>query len=370
MAGERAVAPREGRSREARRQARARQARTRQGRREAGAREAGRQEGTRQEGTGEEGAGQEDRTPLTGWPSGAATGVGSLPGTDPAEAARVVAGELPVPHLPELPERGPGADMVGRTLALLPGLHADLQPAGWRLIPRPGVDERRALDYLAWDLDAVERAFDSYVGVFKVQVCGPWTLAATTELPRGDRALADRAAVRDLAAALDEAIEEHVADVRRRVPGADVVVQVDEPALPAVVHGRVPTASGFGALRTPDTHEIREVLPRRGIHCCAADVPFALLDVPFLSIDVSLVTDYDALAALVENGTHLLAGATDARQVTTLWRRLGQPLDSLAERVVVTPPCGLAGRSPDDARAAMTTAREIARRLAEAPEEQ
>jgi hypothetical protein len=256
--------------------------------------------------------------------------------------------------------------MVGRTLALLPGLHADLQPAGWRLVQRPGVDERRALDHLAWDLDAVEQVFDGYAGTFKVQVCGPWTLAATTELTRGNRALSDRGAVRDIAAALDEAIGEHVADVRRRVPGADVVVQVDEPALPAVVKGRVPTASGFGTLRTPDATEVREVLPSHGIHCCAADVPFALLrEAPFVSIDVSLVTDYDALAELVENGTHLLAGTDDAKDLTTLWRRLGQPLDSLAERVVVTPPCGLAGRSPDDARAALAQAREIARRLAE-----
>ena len=36
-----------------------------------------------------------------------ATGVGSLPGTDPAEAVRIVVGELPdLPHLPELPGRG------------------------------------------------------------------------------------------------------------------------------------------------------------------------------------------------------------------------------------------------------------------------
>ena len=36
-----------------------------------------------------------------------ATGVGSLPGTDPDEAVRIVVGELPdLPHLPELPERG------------------------------------------------------------------------------------------------------------------------------------------------------------------------------------------------------------------------------------------------------------------------
>lgn len=47
------------------------------------------------------------------------TGIGSMPGTDSAEAARIVAGELDVPHLVELPARGPGGDMLGRTLALV-----------------------------------------------------------------------------------------------------------------------------------------------------------------------------------------------------------------------------------------------------------
>ncbi|MDT4918875.1 MAG: hypothetical protein QOH89_3575, partial [Pseudonocardiales bacterium] len=41
------------------------------------------------------------------WSPGAVTGIGSLPGTDPDEAARLVVGELPeLPHLPELPDRG------------------------------------------------------------------------------------------------------------------------------------------------------------------------------------------------------------------------------------------------------------------------
>ena len=43
-----------------------------------------------------------------------------MPGTDPAEAMRVIAGELAgFPHLAELPDRGPGADLIGRTAALL-----------------------------------------------------------------------------------------------------------------------------------------------------------------------------------------------------------------------------------------------------------
>ena len=63
-----------------------------------------------------------------------------------------------LPHLPELPGRGPGADLVGRTAALLVDLHVDMQPSGWRLVDRPGMDERRARAYLGEDLDELEAA--------------------------------------------------------------------------------------------------------------------------------------------------------------------------------------------------------------------
>ena len=60
-----------------------------------------------------------------------ATAIGSMPGTAYDEAVRIVLGELPgLPHVPELPARGPHADMTGRTLAIAAGLGADLQPAG------------------------------------------------------------------------------------------------------------------------------------------------------------------------------------------------------------------------------------------------
>ena len=53
-----------------------------------------------------------------------------MPGTNPAEAMRVIAGELPdFPHLPELPDRGPGADLTGRTAALLVDMAGRGHPA-------------------------------------------------------------------------------------------------------------------------------------------------------------------------------------------------------------------------------------------------
>ena len=54
----------------------------------------------------------------------------------------------------------------------------DLQPAGWRLTDAPGVDHRRARSLLAQDLDMFEELTQGYEGQLKVQLTGPWTLAA------------------------------------------------------------------------------------------------------------------------------------------------------------------------------------------------
>ena len=99
-----------------------------------------------------------------------------MPGEDVGEALRIVLGELPdLPYLPELPARGPGADMVGRTAAALVDLHVDLQPSGWRLVDRPGRDVRRARDLAERDLDTLQELAGDHVGPLKVQLAGPWT---------------------------------------------------------------------------------------------------------------------------------------------------------------------------------------------------
>ncbi len=72
------------------------------------------------------------------WASGAATGIGSLPGTDIAEATKLVLGELPtLPHLPELPARGPGADIIGRGAGFLVDIPVELYAGQWRVAAHP-----------------------------------------------------------------------------------------------------------------------------------------------------------------------------------------------------------------------------------------
>ena len=313
-----------------------------------------------------------------------ATGVGSHPGDDQAayeEAVRLVLGELPeLAYVPEVPGRGAPAGMVGRSLALLSGLGADLQPAGWRLTDGSGVDHRRAVSLLGQDLDFLEEQAQEYTGLLKTQVAGPWTLAATVERPRGDRVLADHGARRELAESMAEGLTGHVADLRRRVPGATLLVQVDEPALPAVLAGSVPTASGFSRHRSVDVPgaapaleavlgAVRAAGAEAVVHCCAADVPFGLLErvgAPGLSVDLAVLhaEGHDAVAAALEAGRRVLLGVVPStrpageppaeRSVTAAVSRF---LDMVglepSDRLVLTPSCGLAGADPSWARTAL-----------------
>lgn len=323
------------------------------------------------------------------WPAGVATGVGSMPGESPRESARVVLDALPdLPHLVELPARGPGADMVGRTAGMLVDLHVDLQPSGWRLVDRPGMDERRAASWLDEDLDALEEATQGWSGPLKVQVCGPWTLASTLELPRGDKALADAGAVRDIAGSLAEALSRHVAAVRRRVPGAGILVQLDEPALPAALRGTVRRASGWGRLDPVEAHTVETVLAAVvhaagvpvGVHCCASEVPYAVLrgaGAVMVSVDAGLLThrEDDALGETLESGMVVTMGlgsptrdmvsdpAATVRPVRELGSRLGLGAAAIAASVAVSPACGLAGATPEGARGILARCRDAARRL-------
>ncbi|MGH3913279.1 MAG: methionine synthase, partial [Pseudonocardiaceae bacterium] len=265
------------------------------------------------------------------WPSGTATGIGSMPGTDPVETARVVIGELPgLSYLPELPARGLGADMIGRTAALLVDIAVEVVPSGYRVSARPGHEHRRAVDLLRTDLDAVQEAIESAgvrPKVFKVQAAGPWTLAAAVERRNGHKVLTDRGALREFAESLAEGLRNHVAEVCRRLD-VQTVVQLDEPGLPAVLAGGVPTPSGYGTVPAVPEREAVELLSGvlaalpgpRIVHCCAPRPPLELLHragADALAVDAELLAGapratLDALAEAWDIGHPVLLGLVPA----------------------------------------------------------
>ncbi len=305
-----------------------------------------------------------------------ATGIGSLPGTDIRESlrgVRAILGDEHLPYLPELPARGPGADLIGRGAGLLVDLHVDLQPAGWRFVERPGHDAHRTAALWRQDLDELAEVFDGYEGPLKVQCAGPWTLAAGIELQRGEKALSDQGALRDLVGSLAEGVRRHLEDVRRLVPGAALVLQLDEPSLPAVLAGRLPTASGYGNLRPVDPQVamtgLREVLAAAAddevtvLHCCDPGIPLPLLratGVRAIALDVTAITParWESVAATVEEGVALWAGClpTDgtgtaksaAGLVARGWHEAGMPDRGLGD-LTASPTCGLAGLTPQGA---------------------
>lgn len=340
------------------------------------------------------------------------TGIGSMPGTDSAEATRIVVGELDVPHIVELPARGPGADMIGRALGLVAAATGDFggetTVSGWRLAggrsgADPGRQMRRAVAWLGEDADRLEQELTGFVGTVKLQVAGPWTLAASVESVRGTRLLADAAACADLATALSEALARHAADIAHRIPGATVVVQLDEPLLPIVSAGGIRTPSGRGAIRTPQPAElvagmarvleaVTAALPRAGAdvgqpvvpaavaHCCGTRVPFDLFrraGFEAISVDAALLgrAADDELGTWWESAGSVLLGVAPAvppesgaapraealaRSVSELWGRIGFGAADVGTRTWLTPTCGLAGAAPAWARGAGAVLRRAA----------
>ena len=328
----------------------------------------------------------------------AATGIGSWPGTVARDAAGVVVGELhTLTHLVELPERGVGADLIGRAGALLVDIGIDTVPRGYRIAPGRSSVLRRAASLLDEDVDALEEAWER-AGLrggpraVKVQAPGPITLAAQLELGNGHRAITDAGAVRDLAGSLAEGIALHRAQLARRLE-ATVVVQLDEPSLPAALAGRLTGVSSFAPVHPVDEPFAQNLLDECvaaiggevALHCCAPDLPWRMLGrsaLAAVSVDASTLTaaDLDGIGEFVESGRVVQLGVIPAqapnrkpspeevaKAAASITDRLGFARDVLRDRIGITPACGLAGAAPAWARAAVELAQKVADGITEDP---
>ncbi|OBI47292.1 methionine synthase [Mycobacterium kyorinense] len=328
------------------------------------------------------------------------SGTGSWPGTSARQAAEVVVGELAgaLAHLVELPARGVGADTIGRAGGLLIDVAIDTVPRGYRITARPGAVTRRAASLLDEDIDALEEAWET-AGLrgsgraVKVQAPGPVTLAAELELANGHRAITDAGAVRDLAASLAEGVAAHRATVSRRLD-TPVVVQFDEPSLPAALAGRLAGVTALSPVHPIDEALATTLLDSCAaaagadvmVHSCAAELPWKVLlrsGIHAVSVDAATLqaADLDGLAEFVDAGRTVMLGVVAAEAPTrrpsveevaatavAVIDRLGFARSALRERIGISPACGLAGATPAWARAAVELARNVAEAFVDDPE--
>lgn len=314
-----------------------------------------------------------------------------MPGTDPGEAAAVVTGELALPYLPELPDRGIGADLIGRTAGLLVDLPVDYVHRTYRLAAAPTAETRRARDYLRWDLDALEEVWETAGlaggdAVVKVQACGPYTFAAHAELRGGHKLITDPGALREVTASLAAGLRDQADELERRL-GARVVVQLDEPSVGDVIDGTVTPLTRLDPVPpipvAEVAHRLTELAAGLGrpvlVHDCSEPRWDLLRRLSGCAVSFDLTRlrerDLDQIGELLDGGTTLAAGVVPAvdpgtepaRLADDLVTRLGVLVDRiglrrqvLADQVIVTPVCGLAGATPGWARTALAVATRVA----------
>lgn len=280
--------------------------------------------------------------------------------------------------------------MIGRAGALLVDIAIDTVPRGYRIAARPSSITRRAASLLDEDLDAFEEAWEKAGGVgsgraVKVQAPGPITLAARLELPNGHRAITDHGALRDLGASLAEGMAVHRAALTRRL-AAPVVVQFDEPLLPAALAGRLTGVTALTPVHPVDETValglldgcVQTVGAEVLLHSCAGELPWKVLQrsaLSGLSVDAATLDadGLDGLGEFIDSGRSVILGVVPAlapewtpsfedlaAAAAAVTDRLGFGRSVLAGRIGISPSCGLAGATQAWARTATVLTRRAA----------
>jgi len=294
--------------------------------------------------------------------------VGSLSGAENRENIRKVVGEFPdIATLCEHPQRGPGADMVGRTYGRLHALDETFSVTAragqWVRSAGTNKELRQAHSWLREDIEITLEAIEQSDAAIKIAYCGPFTLASETHQNIGERLIGDAGAVRDLAHALAAVITEDISEWKRWQPARKVIVQVDEPWLFGVRHGSVPR-EGRGFLPPMSSVGIEQVFSEIAerlssademwLHHCDTELAlnemmktrFSTVSFPLRSIRAR---DRGAIEAWLDSRRRLALGvdlATQSEkrvvlQVIEFGQQLGIDESSLGEYFDITPECGL-----------------------------
>lgn len=323
-----------------------------------------------------------------------ATGLGGWGGANMVDAVSRVRGELGSPHLsflPELADRGLHATALGRTLACLEGLTADVTASGWRITEGFAKEGNLAQTVLASDINVLADVVGKEKnpeGGLKVRLLGPFSLAASTYLTNGELVLIDHGARRDLRDSLLAGLESLVQRLKQAVPGLHLSLQFDEPLLPAVLAGTIKTSSGYSTVRALARHEAVEslaqvhhraeqlgasVLVRSSVLELHPEIQ-AILTNPVLNLAGRPTCDWEQVARIVEAGARPLFETVSphtrtpvgelARDFWACWSDVGLSKNLLSS-VTLTDLPGLEELHPELATTVLGHLTETARALSE-----
>jgi hypothetical protein len=315
-------------------------------------------------------------------PPALVTGIGALPHFDPGDAIEFVLRHSPgLPSAPALPARSRREGMIAQAATGIPGV--DVLDDGSLDLHHAALDPEAPIDTtFAGDAHVGLRAFLTAVadrdGPLKVSVTGPVTLGVALHAAGVDADLAFRLSVR----AVRERSQALAAFVLRRVPQAQLVVFVDEPAMAELTERAFPIGPNEGVDLVSSVLAGLEPFGVTGLHCCRpTDWRLALgagPDVLSVPVGAGLVAHTGTVADFVDRGGWLAWGAvpTDGPVGPTaerLWRHLADELDELVAggadpelvhaRAMVTPVCGLAHHGVTQAEQVMALTTAVAGRL-------
>lgn len=323
-----------------------------------------------------------------------ATGIGSMPFTDPGRAAALILSELPeMPFWPQLVRLGFQEDMVSQGVRGLPGLMLDEANRTVKTDTQQPRELALAAFYEAvWtdDLDPFALTPQEAQGFFallkqaaataspalKGQVVGPVTFAGMVKDAQEKPILYDRELTQAVSLGLARKAAWQAAQFRQL--GKEAVIFFDEPIL-----------TGFGSAFFPVSREevvtiLTDTLDAArqpgpvliGVHCCGNTDWSLLLKLPIdiLSFDSygyfdSLLLYDQALHDFLGRGGRLAWGLVPTgdellrEEEGSLWQRFQDQVEAAATRgidlgrllsqALLTPACGLGYQSPEAAAQAL-----------------
>jgi hypothetical protein len=317
-------------------------------------------------------------------PVGLATSIGSLPHYDPSEAVDFILQSQPrLPAAPSLPARSRREGMIAQAAQGLPGIV--VRDDGSLEIDDAALDPEAPLTDPGFSSDAFTglRAFVNAVAdrqaPIKVSLTGPVTFGIALV----NAGVAPELAFRVASSAVLQRSRAMVQYVAQRVPQAQLVAFVDEPAMGSAMFPEFPIAPLDAVDLVSGALAQCEKLAITGLHCCGrADWRLLMQAGPqilSLPTDGGIESAAGALAGFLERGGWVAWGAvpTDRPIGTTverLWRMLqvmwctlvsegGCDPVVLRTQAMITPACGLWRHGITQARQVLQFTNRLAERL-------